>query len=134
MRWFHGGEPGRSQGDLILPASELGIRAAADYIPPAEGDTSHIRRDRVYITCEMSIAAAYASLHPDEQDRGWVYEVVPIGPIEPDPDYLGNRPDESRQCERARVRKVYRLSRRDTRILRAHLLRQSKTGQVSAGE
>lgn len=117
--WFHGGAPGLKQDDLILPAQELGIRAGADYL---EGDTSHVRRDRVFISSRFSVAAAFASTTPDEQDRAWVYMVQPIGEIEPDPDYSGEDPDESRQCERARVRKVIRLSRRDTRLIRGALL------------
>jgi hypothetical protein len=90
---WHGGPTVR--GDMLLPPT----------------DTGHCRSDPgnpdewVYITPTRSLAETYAATC-----RGWVYEVEPIGPIEPDPGSI-LPPGESLRCPAARIVRRFRLSR-----------------------
>ena len=46
------------------------------------------RPDRVYLTADRELARAFAYRAVNRQaGTGWVYNVVPIGPVEVDPDY-----------------------------------------------
>lgn len=104
-RYFHGGAPGLR---MILPSSKTGAPSNADY-----GAEGICRRDRVYIVTSFSAAAMYAALHPS--GRGVVYEVEPIGALEPDPDFIPGEGCEiqSLQCESARVLRKFKISRKD---------------------
>jgi hypothetical protein len=57
-----------------------------------------VRRDRVYVATQYEAAALFAALFPD---GGWVYRVLPEGPLEPDPDCTD--PELSLACPRALV-------------------------------
>jgi hypothetical protein len=57
-----------------------------------------VRRDRVYVATQYEAAALFAALFPD---GGWVYRVLPQGPLEPDPDCTD--PELSLACSRALV-------------------------------
>lgn len=85
--YFHGGVPGLKLGDRILPPSRTGVLAAADFAADHGIETGHVRRDRVYLTTEIGEASVFAAMHPS--NRGEVYVVEPLPPVEPDPDYLG---------------------------------------------
>lgn len=84
-RLFHGGVPGLRRGDLIRPGH---ARAHHDGCPWCEAraaggahlglDGPAVRRDRVYATPNRWYAAHYASLY----DRGDLYRVDPVGPVE----------------------------------------------------
>ncbi|HEY4529340.1 MAG TPA: hypothetical protein VIG97_03275 [Luteimonas sp.] len=54
----------------------------------------------MYLTTDRNAALLYAAA----QRRGVIYEVEPIGTLEPDPDC--DTPGLSWQCERARVLRV----------------------------
>ena len=72
-RYLHGGNRKLNVGDYILPPSETGAIGISH--------PSH-RKDRVYMTPDIVDARFYASAakHPV------VYQVIPDGDIEPDPD------------------------------------------------
>lgn len=78
---LHGGVAGLAVGQLLLPASVAGVASM-----PVQGR----RTDRVYLTRHPEVAGMFAALSgPTSQDPahggGWVYEVEPLGPVEPDP-------------------------------------------------
>ena len=100
--WFHGGVPGLARGALLLPPSETGNAALLHYAREVAGASAPQRADRVYLTREYLLACVYAGMLPG----GDVYEAVPEGAIEPDPDCA--LPGLSIQCARARVVRVAR--------------------------
>lgn len=95
MAYYHGGPPGRQRGALLLPPNITGARTTADY-----GAGAVCRRDRVYVTTDINGALMFAA----GQRRGVVYQVEPIGALEPDPDCT--QAGLSFQCERARVLRI----------------------------
>lgn len=96
---FHGGVTGLNVGDRIIPPSESGVKAAADYLPD-QSQAEHVRRDRVYITSDLQAAILFAALR--SPGGGDVYAVLPESPVEPDADYLAE-PCDSWQCPAAIV-------------------------------
>jgi hypothetical protein len=103
MNYYHGGFPGLRIGELVLPPAITGAASTASF-----GADRVCRRDRVYVTTEMSAAVLFAAGHPST--RGVVYEVEPIGQLEHDPDCMLY--GMSFQCEKARVLRVIQLSNR----------------------
>lgn len=99
-QYFHGGIGTLRVGMLILPSSETGAHTTADY-----GAEGVCRRDKVYLTSRENAAAIFALMSPC--GNGAVYEVEPIGTLEPDPDC--SLPGLSFQCEKARVLRIIRL-------------------------
>jgi hypothetical protein len=98
MAFFHGGTPGLRVGDRVLPPLSTGAPSAADY------GAGHVcRRDRVYLGSTPAVAVIYAAMHPTH--AGVVYEVVPDGPVEPDPDWIGE-PGMSVQAPAATIIRV----------------------------
>lgn len=93
--YYHGGPEGLTE---VLPPSVTGMPSCADY-----DDTGVIRRDRVYIITVAGEAEDFAMFAPTRGDV-CVYEVVPVGAVEPDPDCLV--PGVSFCCEAARVVRV----------------------------
>ena len=65
-----------------------------------EADGVVLREDRVFVTTSRDAALLYAS----GWRRGVIYEVEPIGLLEPDPDC--SMPGLSWQCEKARVLRI----------------------------
>lgn len=105
ISYFHGGVPGLALGDRLLAPSVTGVRAAIDYADVAGVDpaaASRVRRDRIYLSTMIEAAAIFAAFHPS--GRGELYEVDPVGPVEPDPDYSG-APGESVQVAEGIVRR-----------------------------
>jgi hypothetical protein len=118
--YYHGGVPGLGLGDLLLPPSKSGVKAGADYLPD-QNRTSHVRRDRVYLGTDHGIGVMFAAMYP-EREGGWIYEVEPIGTVEPDADWAGE-PGVSVQVESARVVRVLGpLAKRDVLRVRALLM------------
>lgn len=77
-RWYHAGPAGLHE---ILPPVVTGAVSTAHY----EFTTKPVcRRDRVYLVNSLPIAWQIASLNP----VGMVYEVQPLGDIEPDDDFV----------------------------------------------
>jgi hypothetical protein len=105
--YYHGGPPHLKE---ILPPCRTRALSTADY-----GAENVCRSDRVYLTTLLTGAAMYAA-HASAEP-GWIYEVIPVGDVEPDPDYNG--PDgESVCCRRARIYRVHsRLTRREQRSI-----------------
>jgi rifampin ADP-ribosylating transferase len=99
--YFHGGVPGLKPGCIILPPTITKVRSCSDY-----GAAGVHRRDRVYLCTEPEGALIYAVMHPSR--KGVVYQVQPIGEVEPDPDWTGTE-GVSVQVERARVIRVFRV-------------------------
>jgi hypothetical protein len=115
-RFFHGGVRGLAVGDYIVPALEINAASVS-------GDLgARYRRDRVYVTTSEAAAREYAGLTIppaliEARRRGLppadvlglglglggaVYEVEPVGPLEPDADEA----DHSWECQRARIARV----------------------------
>lgn len=102
-RYFHGGVRGLRKGDKILPPSQTGNKTLLEYareIDP-KGDQ---RDDRIYLTTSKKWARVYASVIP----RGDVYEVIPDGELEHDPDCLEE--GLSFQCISGTVKRVVEMS------------------------
>lgn len=59
----------------------------------------------MYLTTNFTAAVMFASLHPSR--NGTVYEVLPVGAVEPDPDC--NEPGLSWQAESAVILKVHEI-------------------------
>lgn len=97
-RYFHGGPPGLKSE--ILPPERTGAASTAQY-----GAGAVCRRDRVYLTTIPDAALIFAACAPSLAP-GWVYEVEPVGDVEPDPDYLGPA-GESMSATRARIYRVH---------------------------
>jgi len=102
-RYFHGGAPGLRRGDLISPRPADDQRHLVDGCPvcearragtPSDYDRDH-RFDRIYITTNRLIARGFAAGYPN----GALYDVDPIGEIDPDPEHA-----ESFAVPAARVR------------------------------
>ncbi|MEN6549384.1 MAG: hypothetical protein ABFE07_25340 [Armatimonadia bacterium] len=108
MTYFHGGVRGLRVGDYLLPPDSTGARSCSEF-----GGAGVHRNDRVYITPSPEAALLYAA----GQDRGVVYQCMPVGDIEPDPDCT--MPGLSWQCEKARIVKVIKPKTK-------HLLRARK--------
>lgn len=97
VKYYHGGFGKLKVNSMVLPPSVTGVASCADY-----GAAKVCRRDRVYITTDLEVAGFAASFHPS--GRGKVYEVFPIGELEPDPDC--HIPGHSFQVEKARVCRI----------------------------
>lgn len=122
LAYYHGGVRGLRAGDKILPPSQTGAVTIAD----AETLTAWHReqvvkvhnRDRVYLCTELDGARLFAaaSVEGGRTYGGSVYLVRPDGPVEPDPDWLGE-PGVSVACTSATVIRVI-----DRKLLRAPYL------------
>mgnify|MGYP001560151553 CR=1 FL=1 len=96
--YFHGGQRGLRVGDFILPPAETKKLCTSDII----ANRVHCR-DRVYVTPDFNGAALYAAVQPVPM----VYEVIPDGNLEPDPDC--DLPGLSFSCLRAKIVAVHKL-------------------------
>jgi hypothetical protein len=119
--YFHGGKPGLTPGELILP----GMPNFIDGCPVCDAHKAGQQHalepltkhgDRVYITTDREYARFYASKYP----RGDLYTVEPIGDLAPS--------EEDRfptwHVEAARVRGVYDVYVQLTPKQRRTLLRR----------
>lgn len=111
IRYFHGGPIGRQRGAYLLPPCLTKAPSLATY-----GAGGVCRTDRVYVTTDARAALMYAAGVP----KGVIYEVEPVGDLEADPDC--SQPGLSFQCERAKVLKVIKPSRRDLNLAMAAIL------------
>lgn len=80
--YWHGGIPGLSPGDTLRPlAHPMMLRLYKN------ADTPH-DPSRVYVTTDRDMGRMFASLALTGDGRGGdLYNVEPVGPVEPDPDY-----------------------------------------------
>lgn len=97
--YWHGGRPGVQRGAFLLPPSITKTKHCGLY-----GAAGIHRTDRVYVATEYAAAVLYAAAWPG----GVVYQCEPIGGLTPDPDC--SEPGLSWECEKARVRKVVKLT------------------------
>ena len=109
--YFHGGPAGVQRGAFLLPPTITKRKHCSLY-----GAAGIHRTDRVYITTDRTAALLFAASWP----KGVVYECEPIGDVEPDPDC--SVPGLSYQCEKARVRRVIKLSCADIDTARSALI------------
>jgi hypothetical protein len=93
---FHGGIPGLSEGERILPPSETKT-ASTTLQATIDAGLEEIsqRQDKVYLTSIVELARGYASLWTDPATGvaggGWVYKVeVTDGTMESDQDLLSS--------------------------------------------
>lgn len=100
MKYYHGGYGELKVGQYVLPPLLTRAATTANY-----GASSVLDRSKVYVCTQFEGALLFACGH--HSGRGKVYEVEPMGGLEPDPD--ADRPNFSFQCQRAKVLKVYRV-------------------------
>lgn len=112
--YFHGGCPRLRVGDFILPSSFTGSHTTADH-----GAAAVCRRDRVYITTDLQAAKLFAAMFPTA--RGDVYQVVPDGELEADPDCKES--GFSFQCERARIVACFKVKGSERAKIRRNMIR-----------
>ena len=98
-KYYHGGIPNLMRGDKILPPSITGKSTLLEYAREVAPDGPQ-RADQVYIATDMNAAMLYASVYP----YGDVYEVVPDGEVEDDPDCI--KIGLSYACESATVKRI----------------------------
>lgn len=92
-KYYHGGPRG-IWPRKILPPEITDAPSTAEF-----GAHGICRRDRVYVTTSYEAAQVFASFCPG--GRGAVYEVLPIGELEDDPDCTV--PGLSYCCRAARI-------------------------------
>ena len=96
--YWHGGRGGMKKGQFILPPAITGAFSTA------ECGNHVIDTHKVYVTTDFMIAAMFAAGVP----KGDVYQVVPQGTLEEDPDC--NEEGMSFSCDRACIVRRHRLS------------------------
>lgn len=109
--YWHGGRPGIRRGGVLLPPSITKVPSLSEY-----GAAGVHRRDRVYVTIRREVALMYAA----GVRNGVLYQCVPIGDIDPDPDCLD--PGLSWQCSMARVLRVINPREAEIELVREALL------------
>lgn len=110
-KYYHGGPEGRQRGAYVLPPTVTRTASCSEY-----GGSSVHRRDRVYVTTDFNAALLYAAAVP----RGVVYQVEPVGELEPDPDC--SQEGLSYQCTKARVLRCIKPSWEQIHTARVALL------------
>ena len=110
QRLWHGGAPGLSVDDFILPANETGAPSMGDVSRDLGFSRVVSRLDRAYFTTDRQLGLALASGYgrrTGATGRGTLYAVTldPEVALEPDDDFpLG--PDACFQSPRARIVQV----------------------------
>ena len=118
IRYFHGGNRKLHVGDYVLPPTETGVEGMI-------GNPLY-RPDRVYVTIDINDAQSYASAAPNPV----VYEVVPEGMIEADPDHLGS--NISFACPKAKIIALHKIpgkvikKNKKAMMRRAHAIEKSR--------
>jgi hypothetical protein len=102
-RYFHGGKRGLVAGGYVLPPSITNVLSSSDYA--AMGGVH--RRDRVYITTDLTAAQLYGASNSAGGRKIAVYEVIPQGILEPDPDCRHS--NHSYACEKAKIVAVHNV-------------------------
>lgn len=98
--WFHGGKPGLTVGDLILPPDATGTTRRLSTHATLMGAAYGTRTDVVYLARYQDHARVFAAFYPD----GALYQVAPASEVEPDPD----APEHSAMAASATVTAVIR--------------------------
>jgi hypothetical protein len=87
----------------ILPPSITKVLSASDFV--AMGGVH--RKDRVYVTTDLTAAQLYAVGNSGAGQKPIVYEVAPEGDLEPDPDC--RHAEHSYACEKAKIIAVHNV-------------------------
>lgn len=111
MKYFHGGPIGRQRGAFLLPPAVTRSASCSDYC-----DHEVHRKDRVYVTTDEAAALLYACA----SKNGVIYEVEPIGELEPDPDC--SMSGLSFQCQKAKVLRIRKPAWHEIEMARKALL------------
>src|SRR5260370_27947399 len=98
-RYFQGGNRKLHVGYYLLPPADTGVFGMSHLNPLC-------RPDRVYLTRSIDGARFFASAAANPV----VYEAVPKGEIEPDPDCT--EPGISIACQQARIVAIYKIPRK----------------------
>jgi hypothetical protein len=116
----HGGLPGLSVGDRILPPAQTGVMTPRDVVREHDplmwqrqqlmhryAGGGYGRPDKVYVgAIEVAIRFAVMwTLNPEMPGQGAVYEVQPEGEVTPDPALL-MFPGGAMECDSAVITKV----------------------------
>jgi hypothetical protein len=123
-RWWHGGP--RINGDWILPADQIpGCVTTRDAFTTKTAVDDVYDPTKVYIVNDRQAALMFAAVWPTP----WLYMVEPDGPLEADPDFIGNPADPltAMRCPRARILRRLKPSNADVDLARA-ALRMMNTG------
>jgi hypothetical protein len=104
--WWHGGPPIR--GKHLLPPAITGAELLVN-VPGLDGTEVERVTDstKVYLTNDRSAACIYAAIR-----GGWLYEVLPLGVLEQDPDFTVGPDDQltSVRCDEAIIMRREHLS------------------------
>jgi hypothetical protein len=95
-RYFHGGNRRLHVRDYLLPPTETGVLGKSELNPLC-------RRDRVYLTRSIDGARFFASAAPNPV----VYEAVPEGELEADPDCT--EPGVSIACQKTKIIAIHKI-------------------------
>lgn len=117
VQYFHGGFPGLKPGCILLPPTITKAASCSEY-----GAAGIHRRDRVYLCTRPEGALIYAVMHPS--GKGVVYQCLPMGDIEPDPDWSGES-GVSVQVPKARIIRVFRVPPAVARSVRDQFMADS---------
>ena len=102
IKYFHGGRPRMVRGQLVLPRIQ---KRGEDPQPHS-----------VYVTTEMRAAAICAALYSTLVEPGYIYEVAPLGELEPDPHCDLDR--QSFCCRIARIKNIFIVPPQDVIAIR----------------
>lgn len=102
-RYYHGGVRGLRRGDKILPPCTTGNSTLLEYAREINPNCDQ-RDDKIYLTTDKKWARLFAAALP----RGDVYEVIPDGELEDDPDCLEK--GLSYQCQSGTIKRVIDIS------------------------
>jgi hypothetical protein len=105
--FWHGG--GRITGDMILPSHVTGVSRSGDV--------------GVHVTTARSLAETYAATV--DEPTAWLYQVEPVGPLQPMPSSVGG-PTISYRCDAARILSRYTLANVRRREIRAVVARVNR--------
>lgn len=93
-RFWHGGAPGLTPGTVLLSREQPNSNFKRLAPAGAWSAADPTRGDRVYFSTDLELARYYAAqIHTVDSTTGVVmrhgnlYEVEPVGPVEPDPDF-----------------------------------------------
>ena len=110
IKYYHGGCPNIKR---VLPPNKTKEPTTASF-----GAEGVCRRDKVYVTSDINEAMLFASCH--YSGKGHVYEVLPQGEIQNDPDYFGEA--ECLECDSAKVIKRVNVKGKVLKKIRKELL------------
>lgn len=113
--WWHGGP--HIVGTHILPAAVTGVRGTGQITADLPDSATAVDDRKVCVTNNRNAALLFAAAHRTP----WIYEVEPLGDLEPDPDYTpgpDGDPFRSMRCDRALIVRRFKPSNADVADMR----------------